>query len=463
MNQNGNKRIEMLAHGPVRKSLFALSAPAIAGMLVMAVYNIVDTFFVSLLRDTTAIAATGIVFPVFQLIGAVGLTFGMGAASVISRRLGENDYESANEAGATAFYSALGVGIVFSLVGAILIEPILTLFGATESILATATLYGRVIIGGSVFQVLNMTTNNLLRAEGASLHSSVGQILGALLNIALDPIFIFVFDMGVTGAAVATVIAQGVSTLYLVSYYLMKKGVLTPLRASFVRLRWRTYRALMTLGLPTFVRQILGSVSFGILNNAAGTFGDSAIAAISVTFRLFMLLFMALIGLAQGLQPLAGYNFGAKRFDRVRATIRIVLVTVVLVGGVAGVIAYAFAPGIMAIFAPQDAEVIAMGTEAMRLMALVLIPIGMVVMFGGIFQALGDGRSALMLAAGQQGVFLIPLVLVLPRFFGLTGVFAAQPAGFLLAFLIGLLLLRRTLRKLHEGEMSGDAVPAPVG
>jgi len=463
MNQNGNKRIEMLAHGPVRKSLFALSAPAIAGMLVMAVYNIVDTFFVSLLRDTTAIAATGIVFPVFQLIGAVGLTFGMGAASVISRRLGENDYESANEAGATAFYSALGVGIVFSLVGAILIEPILTLFGATESILATATLYGRVIIGGSVFQVLNMTTNNLLRAEGASLHSSVGQILGALLNIALDPIFIFVFDMGVTGAAVATVIAQGVSTLYLVSYYLMKKGVLTPLRASFVRLRWRTYRALMTLGLPTFVRQILGSVSFGILNNAAGTFGDSAIAAISVTFRLFMLLFMALIGLAQGLQPLAGYNFGAKRFDRVRATIRIVLVTVVLVGGVAGVIAYAFAPGIMAIFAPQDAEVIAMGTEAMRLMALVLIPIGMVVMFGGIFQALGDGRSALMLAAGQQGVFLIPLVLVLPRFFGLTGVFAAQPAGFLLAFLIGLLLLRRPLRKLHEGEMSGDAVPAPVG
>ncbi len=463
MNQNGNKRIEMLANGPVGKSLFALSAPAIAGMLVMAVYNIVDTFFVSLLRDTTAIAATGIVFPVFQLIGAVGLTFGMGAASVISRRLGENDYESANEAGATAFYSALGVGLVFSFVGAILIEPILTLFGATESILATATLYGRVIIGGSVFQVLNMTTNNLLRAEGASLHSSVGQILGALLNIALDPIFIFVFDMGVTGAAVATVIAQGVSTLYLVSYYLMKKGVLTPLRVAFVRLRWKTYRALMTLGLPTFVRQILGSVSFGILNNAAGSFGDSAIAAISVTFRLFMLLFMALIGLAQGLQPLAGYNYGAKRFDRVRATIRIVLVTVVLVGAVAGAIAYAFAPGIMAIFAPQDPDVITMGTEAMRLMALALIPIGMVVMFGGIFQALGDGRSALMLAAGQQGVFLIPLVLILPRFFGLTGVFAAQPAGFLLAFLIGLLLLRQTLRKLHEGEMSGETVPATAG
>lgn len=460
MNQNRNKRIELLAHGSVGTALFKLSAPAIMGMVVMAVYNIVDTFFVSLLRDTTSIAATGIVFPMFQLIGAVGLTFGMGAASVISRMLGEDNYQAANEAGATAFYSALTVGIALSITGAIMIEPLLRLFGATESILATATLYGRVIIGGSVFQVLNMTANNMLRAEGASLHSSLGQMTGAILNIALDPIFIFVLDMGVTGAAIATVIAQAASTMFLLSYYVWKRGVLSPLHAGFVRLRWATYQALMTLGVPTFVRQVLGSVSFGILNNAAGSYGDAAIAAISVTFRVFMLLFMLLIGLAQGTQPLVGYNYGARRFDRVRATMKLTFTVAVAIGVVAGALEYLLAPGIIAIFTPQDPNVIAMGTEALRFMAVVLVPVGMVVMFGGIFQALGDGRSALLLAAGQQGLFLIPLVLILPRFFGLTGVFAAQPAGFTLAFLVGLLLLRRTRQKIRQEEALSAAEPA---
>ena len=343
MNRN-TRRITMLARGPVGPTLFKLSAPAIAGMVVMAVYNVVDTVFVSLLRDTTAIAATGIVFPLFQLIGAVGLTFGMGAASVISRKLGANDYDAANQAGATAFYSSVGVGLALSLTGAIFITPILTLFGATETILEEATLYGRVILGGSVFQVVNMTTNNLLRSEGASGHSSIGQIIGAVLNIALDPIFIFALDMGVTGAAVATVIAQAGSTLFLLAYYALRKGVLAPTNPRHVRLRLATYRAIMVLGFPTFVRQILGSLSFGVLNNAAG---------------------------------------------------------------------FVLAPSIIRFFAPQDPAVVEMGSFAMRAMSVALIPIGLVVMFGGIFQALGDGRSALVLAAGQQGAFLIPLVLVL--------------------------------------------------
>jgi putative MATE family efflux protein len=446
------KRITMLAEGKIGRALFVLSAPAIAGMMVMAIYNIVDTLFVSLLRNTTAIAATGIVFPLFQLIGAVGLTFGMGAASVISRRLGEGNHQAAQEAASTAFYSAAAIGIAFSIAGAVFIRPILGAFGATESILAEATLYGRVIIGGSVFQVLNMAVNNLLRSEGASLHSSLGQMVGAVLNIILDPIFIFVLDMGVTGAAVATVIAQGTAMLFLLSYYVAKRGVLNPLDPAHVRLRWSTYRALMTLGVPTFVRQILGSFSFAVLNNAAGNFGDPAIAAISVTFRLFMLLFMALIGLAQGLQPLVGYNYGAKRFDRVRGAIRLVFITAFTVGVVAGFIGFVFAPAIMGVFAPQDPAVIAMGTEAMRFMAVAIVPIGFVVMFGGIFQATGDGRSALLLAAGQQGLFLIPLVLLLPRLFGTTGVFAAQPAGFIFAFVVGLLLYRRASRNMRDEE-----------
>ena len=410
-----NKRIALLESGSVGKALFAMSAPAVAGMVVMAVYNVVDTVFVSLLRDTTAIAATGIVFPLFQLIGAVGLTFGMGAASVISRRLGEGNHEAAERAASTALYSAAGIGLALSVFGAVYIKPILTLFGATDAILGTATRYGRVILGGSIFQVVNMTVNNLLRAEGASGHSSLGQIVGAVLNIILDPLFIFGLGMGVTGAAVATVIAQAISTLFLLSYYFARKGVLRPLRPASFHPSRVTYAALMVLGLPTFVRQILGSVSFGVLNNAAGAYGDAAIAAISLTLRIFMLLFIAMIGLAQGLQPLVGYNYGARAIARVNATIRLVFRTATT--------------------------------------------IGLVIMFGGIFQAIGDGRSAMLLAAGQQGLFMIPLVIVLPRWLGLTGVFLAQPAGFVLAFAVGVVLMVRTARrKLIPDVVATDAV-----
>ncbi|TVR88806.1 MAG: MATE family efflux transporter [Spirochaetaceae bacterium] len=450
--QQHTKRIQMLANGKIGPTLFTLAAPAIAGMLVMAIYNIVDTFFVSLLRDTTAIAATGIVFPIFQLIGAVGLTFGIGAASVISRKLGEKNYEAAQEAAATALYSALVVGIIFSIVGMIFIRPVLLLFGATDSILESATLYGRVIIGGAAFVVVNMTVNNILRAEGASLYSSMGQISGAVLNIVLDPIFIFGLNMGITGAAVATVISQGFSTLVLLSFYARRRGMLTPLNLAYFRLRWETYRAIMTLGVPTFVRQILGSISFGILNNAAGGYGDSAIAALSVTLRLFMLLAMGLMGFAQGLQPLAGYSFGAQRFDRLRQAMRLSFGVTTVVGVLAGLVAFISAQSIMQFFAPQDPAVVTMGTTALRLMAVSLVPVGLVIMFGGIFQALGDGRSALLLAAGQQGLFLIPLVIILPRFFGVDGVFAAQPAGFVLAFLVGLVLFRRVHRTIRTRQ-----------
>lgn len=444
----------MLAHGPIGPTLFRLAAPAVTGMVVMAVYNLVDTFFVGLLRDTAAVAATGIVFPLFQLVGAIGLTFGMGASSVISRRLGEGNHEAAQQTASTALITAVAVGIAFSLTGAIFIRPILTLFGATESILAVAALYGRIIVGGSVFQVANMVLNNLLRAEGAALHSSTGQILGAVLNILLDPIFIFVFDMGVAGAAVATVISQAVSTAYLASFFVRGRGVLTPLGRGHFHPTVGTYAAIMTLGLPTLVRQVLGSVSFGIVNNAAAQWGDSAIAAISVTFRLFMLLLMALIGVAQGLQPLAGYNFGARRFDRVRDALRLAFVVATIVGAVAGVSGYIFAPAIMQIFTPQDASAISMGTEAIRLMSLALVPIGLVIMFGGAFQAMGDGRSALLLASGQQGLFLVPLVIVLPRVWGLTGVFAAQPLGFVLAFLIGLGIMQRSLAAMGREQQT---------
>ncbi len=451
-----NKRIELMAKGDIGRALFTLSAPAVVGMLVMSLYNVVDTFFVSLLNDTTAIAATGIVFPLFQLIGAIGLTFGVGAASVISRRLGEEDHDAAERTAATALFSALIVGLLFALFGLIYMPSILTLFGATASILDAAVLYGRLIVTGSVFVVLNMCLNNLLRSEGASLHSSTGQILGAVMNMILDPIFIFGLDMGLAGAAVATVISQGIGCFYLVSYYLRHKGVLHPLSLKHFRPGRATYLPMMALGVPTFVRQVLGSISLSFVNNAAGEYGDAAIAATSIVFRLFMLLLMSLMGVAQGLQPLVGYNFGAGNIPRVRETLKKVMVTTVSFCTVAGLLFFFFAPGIIAIFASQDEAVMRIGILALRLTAVALVPTGLVLMFGGVFQALGDGTSALLLAAGQQGLFMIPLVLILPRIFGVAGVVAAQPAGFLLAFGVGLLLFLKSHRKLNQREEDGS-------
>ncbi len=380
------------------------------------------------------------------------MTFGMGAASVISIRLGEERFDEAQEAGATAFYSALVIGVLVSALGALAIYPLLTMFGATETIIEEASTYGRIIVGGSFFLMLSMVLNNLLRSEGAALYSSIGQILGAVLNIILDPIFIFILDMGITGAAVATVISHACSVMFLACYYIHNRGTIQPLSVRNVRLRWSTYRDIMRLGFPTFVRQVLGSVSFGILNNAAGAFGDAAIAAISITLRIFMLLLMAMMGLAQGLQPLAGYNYGAGQMARVRRVMRIVFTSAIVVGAVAGMAGGIWADNIMEVFAPQDQEAIAMGTISIRMMSATLIPTLLVIMFGGVFQATGDGRAELILAVGQQGVFLIPMVLLLPHFFGLKGVFAALPAGFFCAFLIGMLLLKHTYRKLDERE-----------
>ncbi len=454
-SEEGNKRIEALAEGRIGKTLLSLSIPTVAGMLVMAVYNIVDTFFVGMLRDATSLAATGVVFPIFQLIGAVGLTFGIGAASVISRRLGEDKYEEAQKTGVTAFYTTLFIGLGFSFLGALFAAPLLRLFGATDSIIAEAAGYGRIILGGAVFQILNMSVGNMLRAEGAASHASIGQILGAVLNIILDPIFIFGLNMGVAGAAAATVIAQGVGTLYLMSVYFRGKTVLRITRfAYFTPKRW-IYAGIMAVGTPTLARQVLGSVSMGLLNNAAGRFGDVALAAMSVNFRIFMLVMAVLIGMSQGLQPLAGYNYGASQFNRVRGTLKISMLFSLGFAGCAGLILAIFAPTIIGIFAPQNEAVIQVGAMGLRLTSAGAVPMACAVVFGGFFQALGKAKASLLLALGQQGIFLVPMALLLPMFFGIEGVFAAMPVAFTMAFAVGLILLQRVLRELNDSPAAG--------
>ena len=445
------ERTELLRVGVISRTLRMLSFPAVAAMLVNAIYNVVDTAFIGLLNDTAAIGAAAVLFPVFMFIGAIGLTFGIGAASVISRKLGEQKAGDARKTASTAFYSALIIGIAFSVVGNIFIEPILILFGATETILSKAVIYGRIIIGGSFFQVINMCMNNILRSEGASGYSGRALAAGAVINIILDPVFMFVFDMGLAGAAAATITAQMLSSLYLLRFFIMKKGILR-IKLSDFSPSPAVYRALMVIGFPTFARQLFVSVSMGMLNNAAGVYGDPAVAAIGISFRVVSLVMMVLFGLGQGLQPLAGYNFGAQQFDRVIQSVRTALIWSTVFAGFMSLVFWFAAVPVVRIFS-GDADVVRIGSLALRSVCISFVLVGIQTAFASLFQALGRGAEAAVIAVARQGIFFIPAVLVLPGILGLHGVVFAQPAADILSFAVAVPLGLMEMRKLKKQSM----------
>ncbi len=450
-----NARTELLRSGEIGKALRTLTIPAATAMMVNAVYNVVDTAFIGMLHDTASIGAAAILFPVFMLIGAIGLTFGMGAASLISRQLGADDADGARKTASTAFYTTLVIGLAFAILGNVYIERVLRLFGATDSILDKSVIYGRIIIGGSVFQILNMCLNNLLRSEGAAKYSSMALMAGGILNIVFDPIFMFVLDFGLAGAAMATIAAQIISNMYLLLYFLRNKGILTLKLRNFSP-GVKVYGAIMTTGLPTFYRQVLTSIAMGMFNNAAGLFGDPAIAAIGIVMRVVSLMMMAIFGIGQGLQPLAGFNYGARQYDRViQSTMKALKWSTVFAAFMASLF-FIFARQIVLGFS-RDPEVLRIGVLGFRLFSSTMIFIGSQVVFGTLFQALGKGRQAGILAVARQGIFFIPMILIIPRFFGLNGVLISQPLADICAFVITLVLAMKEMRHLKELAQNSSA------
>ena len=440
----------LLKEAPVNKAATSLAVPSIIGMLIGAVYNVVDTFFVGMLNDTSALGATAILFPVFLLITAIGLTFGMGSASVISRKLGEQNKTDAAATASTAFFTTLIIAVVFAVTGNLFIRPILRLFGATDSILKSAEVYGSIIIGGSIFQILNMNMNNMLRAEGAARISGTAIALGGILNIVLDPVFMFILDMGLAGAAAATISAQGISTLFLISYYLRKKAIVEISVKRFCP-SFRIYKQIMAIGIPTFLRQSLASLAMAMLANAAGLFGDSAIAAMGIVLRVLSIPMMVLFGFAQGFQPLAGYAYGAKNYKRVREATKF---SVKWTTGFALFISFFLffgAKQVTGLFT-NDPLVIQRGIMAMRLQVVIMPFMGFMQIISFLYQALGHAKSTLLLAVARQGLFFIPLVLILPRVFGLTGVYITQTAADALTILISLIMAIRINRELKIME-----------
>lgn len=407
----------------VESLIIKLSGPTILSMLVTSIYNLADTFFVSQL-GTSASAAVGIVFSVMAIIQAVGFTLGMGCASLISRKLGEQDVESANRYATTAFFCALIFGLILAIVGQLFIDNIMDFLGSTPSILPYARDYARYIFVGAPVMAASFVLNNILRSEGKAASSMIALTLGGVLNIILDPIFIFIFELGTSGAAIATLISQCVSFIILLQFFLRKKTIV---KISIAKMSKSTkeYLLIISTGLPSLFRQGLASIATVLLNRNASIFGDAAVAGMSIVMRIIMMVAGIMIGIGQGFTPVCGYNYGAKLYDRVKKAYWFTVKSGALIMSAFALFLAIFAPQLIRVFR-DDPNVIEVGSRALRFQCIGLPLHCIIIATNMLMQSTGKIRQATFLSCNRQGIFFIPLILVLPKLFGLLGVEITQ-------------------------------------
>lgn len=443
---------------PIPRLVTTLAVPTIVSMLVTAVYNMADTFFVAQL-GTSAAGAVGIVFSVMAVIQAMGFMLGMGAGNLVSRFLGAKEQRQADCAASTAFFSALAFGLVITVLGSLLLDPLLRVLGATPTILPYARGYARYILFGAPIMCASFVMNNILRGEGKAMLAMMGIGFGGLLNIGLDPLFIYVLGLGISGAAIATLLSQCVSFSILLSCFLLQKSAVR-LRPGSVSRKGSMYLRILKTGFPSFCRQALASLATALLNVNAAVYGDAAVAAMSVVSRIFMFVFSFMLGFGQGFQPVAGYNFGAKRYDRVRAATYFTMLVGTALMSVLAVLGFLAAPNALALFRRDDADVIAIGALALRAQCLALPLFGVSTVTNMLLQVTGQSGQASFLSLCRQGIFFIPCILLLPRVVGLLGVQTAQALSDFCTFLVTVPFLLLFLRRLRAWEQETARGPA---
>lgn len=433
-NKKDEQQFKIMTETPIPRLIAKLAVPTTISMLVTSIYNLADTFFVSKL-STSASGAVGIVFSLMTIIQAVGFTLGMGSGSLLSRRLGEKDKKAADMYASTAFYTALALGAVITVIGQIFTRPLMSLLGATDTIMEYAVAYGNYIIWAAPIMCTSFVMNNVLRSEGKAAFAMIGLCTGGILNIVLDPIFIFTLGMETAGAALATLISQSVSFILLLSMFLLRKSniSLNPKNISF---KPKTYFEIVITGFPSLSRQGLASIATVMLNTAARPYGDAAIAAMTIVTKVCMLVLCICLGVGQGFMPVVGYNYGAKRFDRVRKAFAFTVTTDTIIMTSLGVVLFIFASHIMMIFRAEDPEVIKIGTAAMRAQCYAMPFMATNVCVNTTLQSLGKSVRATILSCCRQGIFFIPLILLLPKLIGLTGIEFTQAMSDFLTFLV---------------------------
>ena len=443
-----SKKMELLGSTSIPKALLAMGIPTMIGMLVNAFYNLVDAYFVGGLGESQ-MGAISVVYPLGQVVVGLGLLFGNGAASYISRLLGRGDKENADKVASTALYSSVSVGAVIIIISMVFLHPILKLLGATDSILPFAATYAGIYIVSCIFNVFNVTMNNIVTSEGAAKTTMCALLTGAVLNIALDPLFIYLFDLGVAGAAIATAISQVVSTCVYLTYIFRKKSVFH-FRVKDCTYTKETMSEIFKIGIPTLVFQILTSVSISLINNAAGDYGDSAIAGMGVVTRLISMGSLSVFGFIKGFQPIAGYSYGAKKFDRLREAIKTSILWSTVFCVIFGVILALFPTAIVSQFTKGDAKMIRIGAASLRANGISIMLFGFYTVYSSLFLALGKGREGFILGACRQGICFIPVILLLPIVWGLNGIMYAQPIADVLSAVITVFMAIPLHKKLNE-------------
>lgn len=453
-----NQRTERLGEFPVGKLLLEFSIPAIIAMIANALYNVIDSIFVGRGVGSLALTAVTIAFPIMLILMAFSMLIGIGSTALISLKLGEQRHNEAEEILGTAFAASIAMGVGLSVILLLFLDPILRFLGATSDVFGYAKQFSTVIVAGAVFQFLSFGLNNIIRADGKPVISMVTMLFSAGVNSILNPLFIFVFHWGVIGSAMATVTTQIMISIYIFYHFTAGRSNLKLYRKNF-KVRFDLLKKIASIGLSPFLLQVAASVVTFIFNSTLLIYGDKmAVAAMGVINRSTMMLLMPIFGINQGAQPIIGFNYGARKYDRVKKALKLAITaaTVICVSGF--VLSELFSHQIIGLF-NKDKELIEIGTRGIRIYLAMLPIVGAQVVITNYFQSVGKASRSILLSLTRQVLFLIPLVLILPKFFGLDGVWIAGPVSDLSAALLAIILMVRELRYLQRKHNQLEDIP----
>lgn len=445
---------ERLGTEPIPQLLAKLAVPAMTGMIVMASHNVIDAIYIDRGVGMIGVAAVSIAFPVQMLVMAAAAACGIGGGALISIALGSEELDQANRVFGNVISLVLIFSFIAALLGLTLLNPMLQLFGSSDTILPYAGEYLGIILYSTAFFAFTFAVNNVIRSEGNARTAMLTMLVSAGLNIIFTPVFIFGLGMGIRGAAIGTVLAQGITAVYMVVYFTTGKSSLS-FKSTYLIPRWRLIKQILGIGVSAFARQSSSSIMIIVANNQLIFYGgDQAVAVLGIIIRVIMFTMMPILGIVQGLLPIVGFNHGAKQPERVSESILLGMKAATVVAGLAFILVMALPKQLMMIFT-NDATAIAMGQSALRIMFAFSFTVGMQMVTGGIFQALGKAKAAFFLSLSRQVLFLIPLLWLLPLLIKLPGIWWAFPAADLLAFFLALWFIRR-----YEGIFFRAKLPA---
>lgn len=446
-NNIADAQYNKMVNKPVSKLIAGLAVPTVISMLVTSIYNMADTFFVSHI-NTQASAAVGIVFPIMSIIQACGFTFGMGSGSLVSIRLGQKRNDEANVIVSTAFFTTLCIGLLITLFGNLFANPFLSLVGASDTILPYAKDYAKYIFWGAPLMCASFVLNNVLRSEGKAFFAMIALTSGGIINIILDPLFIYGLNLGISGAAIATLISQTISFSILLSWFLRGKSI-CKIRIKLYNPRPAVLGKIVTTGCPSLCRQGLSSIATILLNTAAGAYGDCAIAAMSIATKIIMFVASIIIGIGQGFSPVSGYNYGAKKFERVKKAYWFTVFSTMISMTVLCTIIFIFAKSILTAFI-KDEAVIQIGIVTLR-WQISFVPLhSIIITTNMLMQSTRHIKQATFLSMNRQGVYFIPAILILPKLFGLFGVEIAQAVADILSTITAIPYIYWFFKKINK-------------